>query len=94
MAFFFRVFNPISARLQRTLSDISWVIEKVLGSSTCSASFSDKEQVRPQQQEQQVQQDVFLEFLTFVVIIVMEKPPTQEDSTQSEVSQIEAGLGV
>ena len=30
---------------------------------------------------------LFLEFFTFLVIIVIEKPPTQGDSTQSKVSQ-------
>ena len=65
--------------------NISWVIEKVLEPLYLQRSFSDKEQVSKSKKFQHVQQDVFLEFPSFLFIIVMEKPPTQGDSTQSKV---------
>ena len=64
------------------------MIKKVLGPSTCSASFSDKEHVRPQQQEPEISASAtgcVSGIPHIFVIIVIEKPRTQGDSTQSKV---------
>ena len=88
---FFRGFNPILARLQKTLS------KHLPGDQEGTRALYRQRKFQRQRTSKastararnfsKCNRMLFLEFFTFLVIIVIEKSPTQGDSTQSKVSQ-------